>query len=193
MGSFLDYFFVRTKHVCPWWLCWTFDNAIRKLFHNPYKILSSLVHDGDIVVDIGCGMGYFSIPIAQLVGEHGRVIAVDLQSMMLGAVRSRAEKSNVSPRITTHQASLSSLAIQGQVDFAIAFWMVHEVPDRAQLFADIMLLLKDNAKLLIVEPRIHVSSMIYQETIEIAKKTGFKIQENPRILLSRACLMAKNT
>jgi hypothetical protein len=50
---------INTKHVCPWWLCFTFDNAIRKIIHDPVKILSPYVHKGNTAIDIGSGMGCF--------------------------------------------------------------------------------------------------------------------------------------
>ncbi len=58
----------RSGNVCPWWLCPTFDNPLRRLIHNPDRILAGLVRPGEIALDLGCGMGYFSIPLARLVG-----------------------------------------------------------------------------------------------------------------------------
>lgn len=73
MKSMFDSIFVRDTHVCPWWLCFTFDNVFRKLFHDPEKILSPYVNEGDTALDIGPGMGYFSIPLARLVGSKARL------------------------------------------------------------------------------------------------------------------------
>jgi 2-polyprenyl-3-methyl-5-hydroxy-6-metoxy-1,4-benzoquinol methylase len=69
----------KNGHVCPWWLAYTFDNPIRKLFHKPQKMLSLYVKEGMSVMDVGCGMGFFSIGMARMVGDNGNVIAVDLQ------------------------------------------------------------------------------------------------------------------
>ena len=63
------------KFVCPWWLCFTFDNPLRKLLHNPEAILNPYIHPGNNVIDVGAGMGYFSIPLAKLVGPAGHVTA----------------------------------------------------------------------------------------------------------------------
>jgi ubiquinone/menaquinone biosynthesis C-methylase UbiE len=177
------------NHVCPWWLCWTFDNGIRKLLHNPHAILSPYIKEGDTVVDIGPGMGYFSIPMAEMVGEHGAVTAVDLQPEMLAALRRRAAKKQLAQRITTHTATQASLGVQVRADFVLAFWMIHEVPDRARILAEIRTLIADSGRFLIVEPRMHVSSANFMETVQIAKTLGFVCLAEPRIFLSRACLL----
>jgi ubiquinone/menaquinone biosynthesis C-methylase UbiE len=52
-----------------------------------------------IVADIGCGMGYFPIALAALVGDAGTVITVDVQQEMLDRTRKRAERAGVSRRI----------------------------------------------------------------------------------------------
>lgn len=67
------------QRVCPWWLAYTFDHALRRLIHRPEVILAGLVRPGQTVLDLGCGMGFFSLAMARLVGEQGRVICVDLQ------------------------------------------------------------------------------------------------------------------
>ena len=79
-------------HVCPWWLCFTFDNPLRRLIHNPDRLLRSWIAPGQTAIDIGCGMGYFTLPMARLVGNSGRVIAVDLQAQMLDRLQRRAER-----------------------------------------------------------------------------------------------------
>ena len=55
----------RNHHVCPWWFAYTFDNPVRKLFHNPHKIFGGSIREGMTAMDIGCGMGYFSIEIGR--------------------------------------------------------------------------------------------------------------------------------
>ena len=51
------------------------------------------------MLDVGCGMGLFSLAMAKLVGDQGQVIAVDLQQKMLDVLRRRAEKAGVADRI----------------------------------------------------------------------------------------------
>lgn len=180
---------MKKHHVCPWWLAYTFDNPWRRLIHRPTAMFHGLVEEGMTVMDVGCGMGYFSIALAKIVGPQGRVIAVDLQPQMLNILRKRAEKAGVADRISTHQSEASSLGIQIKVDFAVAFWMVHETPDTHSFFREIVSLLKPDGKLLIAEPKLHVSAEHFQNILTAAGDTGLRIAARPRIALSRAAVL----
>jgi ubiquinone/menaquinone biosynthesis C-methylase UbiE len=188
MKNLFDYFLVRDKHVCPWWLCFTFDNLLRRLVQNPEKIVEPYVHEGDTVLDVGPGMGYFSIPLAKIVGEKGRVFAADVQSQMLKALQNRAKRAGVEQRITLHLCKKDSLGLNREFDFALVFWMVHEVPDQESFFKEIRSLLKPNGKLLMSEPIIHVNKVTYDETVRKAIRAGFALKSNPNIFLSRSTL-----
>ena len=69
----------RSKRVCPVEIAGHLDNRIRRWVQNPQKILEPYVEEGMVVLDIGCGPGFFSIDMAKMVGRSGRVIAADLQ------------------------------------------------------------------------------------------------------------------
>ena len=71
------------KRVCPVERAGSLDNRFRRWLQDPRKILSPHIKEGMTVLDLGCGPGYFTIDIAQMVGKSGRVIAADLQEGML--------------------------------------------------------------------------------------------------------------
>jgi ubiquinone/menaquinone biosynthesis C-methylase UbiE len=190
MKSFLDTLFVRGKHTCPWWLCFTFDNLLRRLFQNPEQILRPFVADGITVLDIGPGMGYFSIPLARMVGPRGRVIAVDIQPEMLSALQKRAKRASVDQQMVIHLCQADSLGLDVKADFALAFWMLHEVPNPLGFFKEMRSVLKASGKLLVSEPTIHVTAKMYAKAIEMAISTGFKVIAEPKIFLSRSALLA---
>jgi SAM-dependent methyltransferase len=60
------------SHTCPWWLLFTFDNPLRRLLHNPQKLLAPYVGRCDQVLDVGCGMGFATLGLAKLVGAGYR-------------------------------------------------------------------------------------------------------------------------
>ena len=117
-------------HVCPWRCAYIFDNCFRRFFHKPEKIFSQYLKEGMTVVDIGCGMGFFSIAMAKMVGKNGRVISINVQKEILNVLRKRAEKAGVVIRIHTHNCKQNEIGINEEVDFVLTFWMVHEIPDK---------------------------------------------------------------
>ena len=178
-------------HVCPWWGGYFIDNRFRRLLHRPEVILAPYVQPGMTVMDFGCGMGFFSIPIARLVGDEGHVIAVDLQQKMLDVLNNRAQKAGIADRIHTHRCEPSSISIDGQVDFAMAFYSVHEVPDVERLITEIHGLLRTQGRLLIVEPVGHVRQLKFDRMMTLAEELGFQVEERPRICLSHAAVLMR--
>ena len=178
--------------VCPWWLCFTFDNPLRKLLHNPEAIMGPYIRPGNTVIDIGAGMGYFSIPLAKLVGPAGRVIAIDVQAKMLVALARRASRWGVSERIRPHLASSDSLGNHPKADFIMAFWMVHEVPNQRTFLAEIFGFLKPEGLFLLVEPILHVPKKSFLRTVQTANEIGFIVKDMPKIRLSHSALFTCN-
>lgn len=77
------------EDVCSYKRAGFFDSKIRKLFQNPNKILSPYIDKGMNVLDLGCGPGFFTLEMANLVGESGKVVAADLQEEMLVKVENK--------------------------------------------------------------------------------------------------------
>ncbi len=179
-----------SNRVCPWWCCFTFDNPLRRLFHNPEAILSPYVRPGFTVIDIGPGMGFFTIPMCRLVGKEGRVIAVDVQRKMLDGVMRRARRHGLTDRLETVQPLPGDLGITEKADFVLAFWMVHEVPDRERFLRQIAGLLKPEGRLLLAEPNLHVTKRAFDVTLGEAKTAGLRLIGAPKIALSRSALFA---
>ena len=98
---------------------------------------------------------------------------------------------DVDKRVTVHLSSADSLGITEQVDFILAFWMVHEVPDRKRFFNELFSVLKDKGTFLLAEPVVHVTKAKFDETVDLAGQAGFTICGRPGILLSRSVLFTK--
>ena len=178
--------------VCNWWIAHTFDNPLRRLIHKPHKVLGNYVQAGMTVMDLGCGMGHFSMGMAGLVGGTGRVIAVDLQQKMLDVMERRAQRARLSDRILPHLCRADDIGVNEPVDFILAFWMVHEVPDQSHFFKQLKALLTANGKILIAEPKMHVSAEDLNSTVDIAQSRGLHCIAKPKISFSHTALMGHN-
>ena len=181
-------------HVCPVWVGHLLANPLRKLVQNPLTILGPHVQAGMMVMDVGPGMGFFSLPLAQLVGPGGRVVCVDVQAEMLEGLRRRARRAGLDERIGTRLCTPGSPELEefrGRMDFVLAFAVVHETPDSLLFLKDIAGVLKARGRLLLAEPKGHVSEAEFRVTVQQAADSGLRIAESPKIWRTRAVLMEK--
>ena len=182
------------EHACPVWVGYLLASPLRKFAHPPEKIVGPYVREGMTVLDVGCAMGFFSLPLAKLVGPAGRLICVDMQAKMLQVLDRRARNAGLMDRIDLRKCAPGSLGLEdlsARIDFALAFAVVHEVSDRAAFFAEIGAALKPGAKLLIAEPRGHVGESNFERTIAAASGSSLAVIGSPRIRRSRAALLER--
>jgi len=162
--------------VCPWFLGSLLANPLRKLFDSPERLLAPFVRPAMTVLEPGCGMGFFSLPLARMVGPDGRVLCVDLQEEMLNGLRKRARRAGLADRIETISCSSDDLGIDrwlGQVDLAVVIYMLHEVPDGPALLRQLYAALRPGGRLLILEPKGHVSPAQFASARDAARAAGF--------------------
>ena len=181
------------NRVCPVELANSLDSKIRRWLQNPQRILSSYVKEGMKVLDIGCGPGFFSVELAKMVGEHGKVYAVDLQEGMLQKLGNKIHKTPLEHIIQPIKCEKDKIVVPEKVDFILAFYMVHEVPDKDKLFTTLKNFLKENGEFLIVEPKLfHVSKKEFTATINKAEAVGFKSFEASKLAFSFSSLLKIN-
>jgi ubiquinone/menaquinone biosynthesis C-methylase UbiE len=174
--------------VCPHQISWLIDNFLRRIIHNPRKIFAGLVKDGMTVLDIGCGSGTFTIALAQMVGQNGKVIAADLQQDMLDKLKKKITDSNKNI-IRLHKCLEDKIGLNEKVDFVNAFYMLHEVPDQQKFLKEIKSILNPGGKVLVIEPKFHVTKKEFQQTIDTAKSAFYECIEGPRALNSRSIIL----
>ena len=183
----------KRPFICPVEYAGSLDNPIRKLVHKPHRILEAYISKGMTVLDLGCGPGFFTIEMAKLVGETGRVIAADLQQGMLDKVAGKIRGTDLEQRIELHKCQDDMIGISKKVDFVLAFWMVHEVTDQHRLFEELKSAMNPGGRIWIIEPRIHVTEKSFKMMISRLESTGLEIIERPGIWLSRSVLLTAGT
>ena len=67
-------------------------DPLRRLFEHPKRLIDPYIKDGQVVADLGCGSGYYTLALAELVGSAGKVYAIDLDKKAIRALAKKAEK-----------------------------------------------------------------------------------------------------
>jgi ubiquinone/menaquinone biosynthesis C-methylase UbiE len=182
----------RDHHTCPPWIGRLLVSPLRRLVENPRTILRPYVSEGDTVVDVGSAMGFHSLDLARLVGTDGRVICLDIQQEMLDGLVRRARRADlggiIEPRLCT-QEDLQVDDLAGRVDLVVAFNVVHETSYPDRFVRSCAELLDSGGRLLIAEPRGHVSVDEFGDTVRIAQSHGLATEPAPPIWRSRTALL----
>src|SRR6516225_8486491 len=98
--------------ICPWWIGYLLASPVRLwLGQDPVKIVSPYVREGMTVLEPGPGLGFFTVPLARLVGSSGRVIALDMQPKMIEGLKRRAAKASVLGQIDARVTSADTMGI----------------------------------------------------------------------------------
>jgi 2-polyprenyl-3-methyl-5-hydroxy-6-metoxy-1,4-benzoquinol methylase len=169
------------KHVCPWWMGYLLASPLRRLKENPTEILAPHVREGMTVVDFGSAMGFFSLPLATLVGKTGRVVCLDIQEKMLTTLTKRARKAGLGDRIETRliaddAPNVTDLA--GQVDFVLAAHVIHETLDAKRAMTDLAALLNPGGRMIVREPGGHVSKDDFAATLKLGTDAGLTLLDS---------------
>ena len=140
-------------------------------------------------------MGFFTLEIARRVGASGRVIVAEIQPKMLDRLKRRAEKAGLLGRLDAWLARPESMnldGLDGQVDFAFALAVVHEMPDMESFFLQIARCLKPGSfALLVAEPPGHVKAERFEKELAAAARAGLHLVDRPVVPRSRAAVLAK--
>lgn len=173
-----------TGGVPSWWIDSILAKPLRRLVETPKRMLKGWVRPGMTVLDVGCGAGDHSLAMAKLVGPNGRVVSVDTQDEKIAALKQRAAQAGLSERIQARVCGEQDLEVgdlTGQVDFALAVYVVHHAADAVGLMRDVHRALKTGGTLLVVEPRHHASSAECEATESAAQEAGFVIVDHPKL------------
>jgi 2-polyprenyl-3-methyl-5-hydroxy-6-metoxy-1,4-benzoquinol methylase len=184
---------MEKKSVCPWWMGYLLLNPLRKLSHKPEEILRSYLKPGMNAVDFGCAMGYFSLPMARMVGKEGTVYCFDIQQKMLRKLTNRASDRGLSGIIKPILINESDTYHQygGTIDFILLFAVAHEVNDQRKLFSDLSVMMKPGALMLFAEPAGHVKQSGFDQSLAYAAMAGLEKAEERNINRSMSILLRK--
>jgi ubiquinone/menaquinone biosynthesis C-methylase UbiE len=163
------------------------QNAER--FIVPEKVLEHIgLTQGLTIADLGCGGGYLTMTAAKMVGENGRVYAVDIQKQLLENIKGRAKLDGFS-NISTIWADLeivgSTKIPDRECDIAMMANILFQTPQPALVMEEAKRVAKDDGKIVVIDWKAvdiplgpQVGKRIEKATVlDLAAKQGFKLVE----------------
>lgn len=124
------------------------DNLLRRLFRPPEKLVSKYLARGKTAADLGCGPGFYSLPMAKIVGEAGQVHAVDFDQRAIDRLKKRVDRVSYGIAVRPHAASASEIDFieTGSVDFVLAEGLLCCMKDHAGAVRQIKRILKPEGR-----------------------------------------------
>jgi len=176
-------------HLHPLEKAGALESRFRLLLQNPGRILKKHIHPGMIVLDLGCGTGYFTVEIAKLLKKEGKVIAADVQKGMLDILINKVSDSELQNQIQIHNNRENTLNLTEKVDFIFAFYSFHEMKYLDSIINELQNVIMADTKIFISEQKFHVSKYTFNTIVQKMENIGFEIYKKPRIFLSRTVIM----
>jgi ubiquinone/menaquinone biosynthesis C-methylase UbiE len=141
----------RTMHYAgaPWLM-----RESREREESTKLLLEQLdVKEGSTVCDMGCGNGYYTLPLAERAGEAGRVFAVDIQQEMLDMLEDRADEAGLTNIELVLGTPVDPKLPEGEVDLILLVDVYHEMSHPEQMLAAMRESLSDEGRVVLVEFR----------------------------------------
>ncbi len=166
----------RHSLPCPVWLRWMveLDNPFTRTNRAAVIVEHLNLEAGMDVLDVGCGPGRLAIPLAKRVGEHGKVVAVDIQPGMLDRVREKAKSSEIG-NIRLVKAGVGEGKLgQDQFDRALLVTVLGEIPDRSKAMKEVFDALKPGGWLSVTEVIFDPHFQRRSTVARLAEEVGFR-------------------
>lgn len=161
---------------CPSSLAWLLDNPVRRRY---VRLLLDRVgvRPGERVLELGPGVGAFTVDAARRVEPEGRLIAVDIQPEMIAQVERRVQAAGLA-NVETHVASAHDLPLDDvSIDRAFLVTVLPEIPDRRRALAELRRVLKPGGVLSITEEFPDPDYLFPFETIRLVEASGFSLEQ----------------
>lgn len=124
-------------------------------FSNPEKNIDHLnLKEGSVVADFGSGSGHYIFPLSEVVGDNGKVYAVDIQkSLLLKLQKDVVEKGfkNIETIWGDVEKINGSKLRTGSLDAVVVSNLLFQVEDKSNLIAECSRVLKSGGKILLVD------------------------------------------
>lgn len=133
---------------------------LRERFSNPREtLIQAGIGRGQRVLDYGCGVGSYTLPAARLVGDTGKVYALDIHPLAIQAVKRRAGKENLANVETIHSGRDTGLPDES-LDAVLLYDVFHMVPDQQALLRELYRILKSGGRLSVIPDHMDEDTLL---------------------------------
>jgi len=174
----------KGTRACPYAGRWILDNLPRRVIQPVRSTVDSFhVAEGQTVLELGPGSGYFSVEVARRVGQEGRLVCVDIQPKMIEALRRRLLREGVANVMPMVGNALALPLADRSVDRAFLVTVLGEVPDRPRTLAELRRVLKLGGILSVTETLPDPDYQFPDVVRDLCLASGFRLVEHRRHLL----------
>jgi SAM-dependent methyltransferase len=171
-------------HTCPIWIAYLLASPLRSLFEYPAKMVLPMVKPGHRVLELGPGLGFFTVPVAKAVESGGHVICVDVQAGMLDRLGKRLQARGLKDRVELRRCAPDDFGLgheRESCDLALAIHVVHETLSPSTTIGTLAACLKPGGQLLLAEPPGHCSRELWHEELGAAERSGLVRIPHPQL------------
>jgi SAM-dependent methyltransferase len=161
---------------CPAWLRWLVELDSPFVRSNRASVIVEhlALRPGMRVLDVGCGPGRLTVPIAEKVGSQGEVVAIDIQPRMLARAREKARQAGLN-NVSFHEVKMGHSQLDfGQFDRAVLVTVLGEIPEREAALAEIFRVLKPGGLLSVTEIILDPHFQGREAVLRLAGAAGFR-------------------
>jgi SAM-dependent methyltransferase len=160
-------------------LRWILDNLPRRVVHPLGSTVDGFhINRGRTVLELGPGTGYFTVEVASRLGPEGRLVCVDIQPKMIGALRRRLRREAVTNALPLVGNALALPLAGRSVDGAFLVTVLGEVPDRLKALAELRRVLKPGGILSITESLPDPDYQFPDVVHDLCRASGFRLLEH---------------
>jgi ubiquinone/menaquinone biosynthesis C-methylase UbiE len=171
-----------TSKIAFWMITFMHDNPLLPIFRDPFKLLETAgLKSGQIVLEVGCGPGFFTIPAAKIVGDKGFVYAVDVHPLAIERVKRKIETGGIKNIKPFHaNASMTGLGDES-IDLAFIFGLPYVAGGLEKVIAELHRILRTGGMLSYEKTRGSERKLI-----EAVERGGFMyLERRKRVFLFR--------
>lgn len=165
-----------------------FNDKKRREFMSPERVIDQIsIKKGMIIADLGCGSGFFTIPIAEAVETEGKVFAVDILKRMIQSVKSQAKEKgfdNIETIIADIEVLGDTKIEDGSIDLVLLSNVFFQSQKRKEIVEEIKRILKSESTLVVIEwkpetpfgPEVQFR-LSKEKTISLVCSLGFNLEK----------------